>query len=225
MSFESNVERIIPVERAQLERAFIASAEKLTTLYSAPGSPWIKRPDLSTADVVARYGRGESAHAIAQILGCSERTVIMRLDQAGVSRRKWSARGRTSYGSFHRHVRVIRGTPAHCEHCGNTDRSIRYEWANLTGQYADPNDYIRLCKRCHMRFDNVPAKITADKTGRPRRDMQGERHRSAKLTPDLVRSIRQRALTEPLIRIATEFGLSDVHVGRIVHRKAWRHLP
>ncbi len=34
MSFESNVERIIPVERAQLERAFIASAEKLTTLYS-----------------------------------------------------------------------------------------------------------------------------------------------------------------------------------------------
>ena len=34
MSIESNVERIIPVERAQLERAFIASADKLTTLYA-----------------------------------------------------------------------------------------------------------------------------------------------------------------------------------------------
>ncbi len=34
MSLESNVERIIPVERAQLERAFIASADKLTTLYA-----------------------------------------------------------------------------------------------------------------------------------------------------------------------------------------------
>ncbi|SRR5713226_4373594 len=34
MSIDSNVEQIIPVERAQLERAFIASAEKLTTLYS-----------------------------------------------------------------------------------------------------------------------------------------------------------------------------------------------
>jgi len=34
MSVESNVERIIPVERAQLERAFITSAEKLTTLYA-----------------------------------------------------------------------------------------------------------------------------------------------------------------------------------------------
>ena len=34
MSVDSNVERIIPVERAQLERAFIASADKLTTLYA-----------------------------------------------------------------------------------------------------------------------------------------------------------------------------------------------
>src|SRR6266516_5946658 len=34
MSVDRNVERIIPVERAQLERAFIASAEKPTTLYA-----------------------------------------------------------------------------------------------------------------------------------------------------------------------------------------------
>src|SRR5437899_2399030 len=34
MSVERHVERIIPVERAQLERAFITSAEKLTTLYA-----------------------------------------------------------------------------------------------------------------------------------------------------------------------------------------------
>ena len=36
MNIDSNVERVIPVERAQLERAFIASADKLTTLYSLP---------------------------------------------------------------------------------------------------------------------------------------------------------------------------------------------
>ncbi len=29
----------------------------------------------------------------------------------------------------------------------------RYEWANLTGNYADTADYAQMCTSCHRRFD------------------------------------------------------------------------
>jgi hypothetical protein len=29
----------------------------------------------------------------------------------------------------------------------------RYDWANLTGNLLDPDDYAAMCHRCHARFD------------------------------------------------------------------------
>ena len=28
-----------------------------------------------------------------------------------------------------------------------------YDWANLTGHYDDPNDYKRMCRSCHWKYD------------------------------------------------------------------------
>jgi hypothetical protein len=60
-----------------------------------------------------------------------------------------------AYNTGHVRVTRLRGRPSRCEHCGTTDPSKRYEWANLTGNYADPRDYRRLCVPCHRRYDNA----------------------------------------------------------------------
>ena len=56
------------------------------------------------------------------------------------------------YRSLHNRVDKARGTPRKCESCGTT-KSKMYDWANLTGQYTDVNDYQRMCRKCHMKYD------------------------------------------------------------------------
>lgn len=60
----------------------------------------------------------------------------------------------TTYGAYHYKVRALRGKPSNCEVCG-TDTAKKFEWANLTGNYSDVNDYKRMCASCHKKHDNV----------------------------------------------------------------------
>lgn len=53
---------------------------------------------------------------------------------------------------YHERVYQARGMAATCEHC-HTTTAKRYEWANISGNYADVNDYISLCPLCHFKFD------------------------------------------------------------------------
>lgn len=73
----------------------------------------------------------------------------------------WDAnRGRTpsnwkgddaGYCAIHQWVAQHRGTPNRCEECG-TDEDIRYEWANISGEYKRSlDDYRRLCVSCHRK--------------------------------------------------------------------------
>lgn len=65
------------------------------------------------------------------------------------------------YRIQHRQVELLRGRPRFCEACGLDGHEPPYyyeggsefEWANLTGRYDDPQDYIRLCVSCHRRHD------------------------------------------------------------------------
>ena len=57
------------------------------------------------------------------------------------------------YSRLHAQVYKLRGKPKRCEHCGTTDPDKHYQWANKTGNYADPSDYLRLCASCHRRYD------------------------------------------------------------------------
>lgn len=57
------------------------------------------------------------------------------------------------YMRAHRAVVKARGAPNQCAHCGETDPEKVYDWANLTGAYDDVNDYERLCRSCHRRYD------------------------------------------------------------------------
>jgi hypothetical protein len=62
---------------------------------------------------------------------------------------------KATYAAYHYRVKSIRGKACFCENCGEADPSIRYEWANMTGKYADINDYKSMCCSCHKIYDRI----------------------------------------------------------------------
>lgn len=69
----------------------------------------------------------------------------------GKMRAFWNG-DRNSYWRIHRMVRKERGSPSKCEFCKSTTKS-RYDWANVSGDYENVKDYIRLCRTCHLQYD------------------------------------------------------------------------
>ena len=62
---------------------------------------------------------------------------------------------KVKYRALHNWVEKIKGKPRYCESCKKTDKK-RYEWANISKKYKrDINDWYRLCKKCHCKFDKV----------------------------------------------------------------------
>ncbi len=120
---------------------------------------------VSTEELARRYLAGESILMIAKIANYSPAAISARLRKAGVQMRPIGVYRQTeaSYSAYHHRVTAARGKPKACEDCGCTDPACRYEWANLTGNYADPNDYKRLCKPCHVLFDDIARKVSQTK--------------------------------------------------------------
>lgn len=68
---------------------------------------------------------------------------------------------KVSYITLHQWVQRNLGTPSRCEHCGTTTAK-RFEWANKSHEYRrDLGDWIRLCKKCHNRYDSLQEKSWA----------------------------------------------------------------
>lgn len=119
------------------------------------------------------YAQGLSRYAIERIVGrgVSVQTVIERhiprrrergeipvvarrspdTPRTGEDASQWKGDD-ASYTSLHFRVERIRGKPQYCA-CCDISGPGRYEWANLTGEYTNVDDYIRLCVSCHRRFD------------------------------------------------------------------------
>ena len=57
------------------------------------------------------------------------------------------------YKALHLRVTKARGRPSLCDWCDETDPTEGFEWANLSGNYGDVNDYVRLCVTCHRTYD------------------------------------------------------------------------
>lgn len=55
--------------------------------------------------------------------------------------------------ALHSWVKRKLGVPRICEHCG-TKNAPKFDWANKSGDYRrDLDDWIRLCAKCHKRYD------------------------------------------------------------------------
>ena len=79
--------------------------------------------------------------------------------EAKVGERNGAWRGDdVGYKAAHSRVRRIRGKASDslCR-CG----VAAYEWANLTGNFADVNDYEAMCRRCHRKYD-LPGILRSD---------------------------------------------------------------
>ena len=73
--------------------------------------------------------------------------------QIGPSNPTWRGDG-AGYQALHIRVYVARGRPFPCSSCGSADESRTFDWANLSGRFADPSDYAPMCRSCHRKYDN-----------------------------------------------------------------------
>jgi hypothetical protein len=55
--------------------------------------------------------------------------------------------------SGNKRIEALKGRPRKCEVCGSDSQQRTYDWANLTGKYDDPSDYMRMCRSCHWKHD------------------------------------------------------------------------
>lgn len=58
---------------------------------------------------------------------------------------------------------------APCDVCGTEDKSKSYDWANLTGDYDNPQDFKRMCRSCHWKYDKKHLNFKGAKGGKGKR--------------------------------------------------------
>lgn len=109
------------------------------------------------------YSKGLTQAQVGLQVGMSARQIVLLMDRLGIKTRKganhnkgesahqWRGENAT-YSAFHHRVTQAKGRPQQCSLC-KTKTSSRFHWANLTGNYADINDYSRMCAKCHGRYD------------------------------------------------------------------------
>lgn len=131
--------------------------------------PW--KPPADKAHLTRLYWEcGMSQHEIAAELGVTQKVVwraMVRLEiprraaavrmQQGPWNPRWKGAG-AKYQAMHLRVQALKGRPKKCSVCRVTDPQKRYDWANLTGKYDDPDDYARMCRSCHRRYDHARRK-------------------------------------------------------------------
>jgi len=118
------------------------------------------------------YYVGFSQREIAERLNRSQNGISLLMRRHGINTRP-SDSGRNNgqdhpnwkgndigYGRAHVRLVLERGAPSKCEVCGTT-KSKRFEWANMTKNYTNVNDYKRMCATCHKRHDGTDKNIVA----------------------------------------------------------------
>lgn len=130
------------------------------------------------------YKKGFTIAQIAIVLRVPAGVIQHRMVILGIERRppahlapgNFKSDNKVTYGTFHMRVRKQRGTPQKCEVCGRTDPEATYDWANLTGNYVDVNDYKRMCRSCHLLYDlyDNPTGLRALPKPRTERNSKGQ---------------------------------------------------
>jgi hypothetical protein len=129
--------------------------------------------------LIGLYQSGMTQKEVAEEMGITQKVVCQRLQHENFKCRKAAPRNqkkylnnnwkgdKASYAAFHYRMKALRGSPKKCEVCNTVDLKRTYDWANLTGKYDDPNDYKRMCRSCHWKYDRKHLNFKGAIGGRP----------------------------------------------------------
>lgn len=122
---------------------------------------------LTVAEIIAIAPKG---YKVQNILTrhLPERRRAIKRNQFGANNDSWKG-DNAGYAALHLRVESARGKPMRCDWCENADQK-RYEWANLTGDYTNIWDYVRLCLSCHRTYDSKRRKQSGLRTSMKRGD-------------------------------------------------------
>lgn len=115
-------------------------------------------------EAVRLYETGMTQTEVAKELGTTQKAiwslfkrngyksrVAKKRNQTGENNAYWGGKtGEVGYAANHLRVERLRGKPSLCVMC---ESRVKCEWANVSGEFSNPYDYIRLCGSCHARFD------------------------------------------------------------------------
>jgi hypothetical protein len=142
-----------PREPKQYDAALV---ERVRTAYAA---------GMTQAEIGADEGLTQKIiHTLMSRHGIAARVAAKR-NQRGEMNDTWRG-DEAGYQAFHRRLYAKHGKPTECAECGTTTAK-HYDYANLTGLYADLNDYAPMCRSCHWKYDGRIANITGKKGGMP----------------------------------------------------------
>lgn len=88
---------------------------------------------------------------------------VARRDQLGNKNFSWKGNF-AKIDALHARINVLKGKPKECAVCGKKALHATYDWANLTGHYEDLNDYKRMCRSCHKKYDHRRLRLTGSMT-------------------------------------------------------------
>lgn len=117
---------------------------------------------LTQEEIGRRFGTTQKAiHALFKRHGYVCRKAAKR-DQWGEHNHAW--KGDTAkYQALHLRVEKRKGK-ASTHICAGCAKVIAKDWANLSGNYADPDDYAPMCRKCHRAYDKARRSICQSST-------------------------------------------------------------
>ncbi|MDB5445673.1 MAG: hypothetical protein JWQ97_990 [Phenylobacterium sp.] len=142
------------------------AAKQAAALARWAAHPWVPCADKETLSRLY-VQEVRTQKEIAEHLGVSPKAVETAMRRFNIPRRTAAKRNQigtasptwkgpaAGYQAKHLRVQTLRGAPQQCEQCGTRDPAKTYDWANLTGNYDDPNDFARMCRSCHRKYDNA----------------------------------------------------------------------
>ncbi len=161
-------------------RMSISAKSRCTEEWKAKTSDRL-RTKIDDKKLVDLYSSGLTQKECAEFIGVSQKVIFNAMKRIGLKSRVAAKRNQygenntgwkgeeAGIGNKHKRLYRVFGQPSKCDVCGTEDKSKSYDWANLTGDYDNPQDFKRMCRSCHWKYDKKHLNFKGAKGGKGKR--------------------------------------------------------